>query len=119
LTELRQDAAMGARLLSRSPGFAASAILTLALGVGANVTIYGGLDAALLRPLPYPSPDRLVLVSETREDGGQNRPSVGAFLDWRSSPPGQRWRRNERQQEGWPRGAASARKPRWWSSRWR
>jgi predicted permease len=85
LDELRQDAAIGARLLVRSPGFAVVAILTLALGIGANTTIYSGLDAALLRPLPYPSPDRLVLVSETREDGGQNSSSGGAFLDWRSS----------------------------------
>jgi len=85
LGEVRQDAAMGARLLARSPGFAAVAILTLALGIGANVTIYGGLDAALLRPLPYPSPDRLVLVSETREDGGRNSTSGGAFLDWHDS----------------------------------
>jgi len=88
LGELRQDASMGARLLARSPGFAVVAILTLALGIGANVTIYGGLDAALLRPLPYPSPDRLVLVSETREDGGQNSTSGGAFLDWRASHQG-------------------------------
>jgi predicted permease len=85
LGELRQDASIGARLLARSPGFALVAILTLALGIGANVTIYSGLDAALLRPLPYPSPDRLVLVSETRADGGQNSTSGGAFLDWRSS----------------------------------
>jgi predicted permease len=88
LDELRQDASMGARLLVRSPGFAAVAILTLALGIGANTTIYSGLDAALLRPLPYPSPDRLVLVSETREDGGPNSSSGGAFLDWRASRSG-------------------------------
>lgn len=85
LGELRQDGSMGARLLVRSPGFAVVAILTLALGIGANTTIYSGLDAALLRPLPYPSPDRLVLVSETREDGGANSSSGGAFLDWRGS----------------------------------
>ena len=88
LGELRQDASMGARLLVRSPGFAVVAILTLALGIGANTTIYSGLDAALLRPLPYPSPDRLVLVSETREDGGANSSSGGAFLDWRESRGG-------------------------------
>ncbi len=88
LGELRQDAATGVRLLMRSPGFAVVAILTLAIGIGANTTIYSGLDAALLRPLPYPSPDRLVLVSETREDGGQNNSSGGAFLDWRGSHSG-------------------------------
>jgi predicted permease len=86
--ELRQDASMGARLLVRSPGFAAVAVLTLALGIGANTTIYSGLDAAVLRPLPYPSPSRLVLVSETREDGGRNSSSGGAFLDWRASRSG-------------------------------
>jgi predicted permease len=88
LGELRQDASIGTRLLLRSPGFAVVAIMTLALGIGANTTIYSGLDAALLRPLPYPSPDRLVLVSEAREDGVRNSTSGGAFLDWRSSHRG-------------------------------
>ena len=82
--ELWQDAGLGLRLLVRSPGFAAVAILTLALGIGANTAIYSVLDAVLLRPLPYPEPDRLMLVSETREDGGANSVSGGAFLDWRT-----------------------------------
>ena len=82
--ELRQDAALGLRLLVRSPGFAAVAILTLALGVGANTAIYSVLDAVLLRPLPYPEPDRLVMVSETLENGNPNSTSGGAFLDWRA-----------------------------------
>ena len=56
----------------------------LALGIGANTAIYSVLDAVLLRPLPYPEPDRLMLVSETREDGGPNSVSGGAFLDWRT-----------------------------------
>jgi predicted permease len=82
--ELRQDAALGLRLLARGPGFAAVAILTLALGVGANTAIYSVLDAVLLRPLPYPEPDRVVLVSETLENGNRNSSSGGAFLDWRT-----------------------------------
>jgi predicted permease len=82
--ELRQDASLGLRLLIRSPGFAAVAILTLALGIGANTAIYSVLDAALLRPLPYPEPDRLVMVSETIESGNRNSVSGGAFLDWRT-----------------------------------
>ncbi len=82
--ELRQDALLGLRLLGRSPGFAAVAILTLALGLGANTAIYSVLDAALLRPLPYPQPDRVVLVSETLESGSPNSTSGGAFLDWRT-----------------------------------
>src|SRR4029453_553355 len=81
---LRQDAALGLRLLRRSPGFAAVAILTLALGVGANTAIYSVLDAVLLRPLPYPEPDRVVMVSETVENGNPNNSSGGAFLDWRA-----------------------------------
>ena len=82
--ELRQDAALGLRLLRRAPGFAAVAILTLALGIGANTAIYSVLDAVLLRPLPYPQPDRVVMVSETLENGNPNSSSGGAFLDWRA-----------------------------------
>ncbi len=81
--ELLQDAALGLRLLARSPGFAVVAILTLALGIGANTAIYSVLDAVLLRPLPYPEPDRVMMVSEVRADGGANSVSGGAFLDWR------------------------------------
>ena len=52
-----RDVVIGCRLLRRSPGFAATAILTLALAIGANTAIYSVLDAVLLRPLPYPEPD--------------------------------------------------------------
>jgi predicted permease len=82
--EFRQDATLGVRLLFRSPGFATVAVLTLALGIGANTAIYSVLDAVLLRPLPYPEADRIVLVSETLENGNPNSSSGGAFLDWRT-----------------------------------
>lgn len=59
-TEIRR----GARRLLRTPGFAAVVVLTLALGVGANTAIFSVVDAVLLRPLPYPQPDRLVRVYE-------------------------------------------------------
>ena len=75
---------VGLRLLLRSPGFAAAAICTLALSIGANTAIYSLLDAVLLRPLPLPEPDRLALMWETRPDGGTNSASGGAFLDWRT-----------------------------------
>jgi predicted permease len=81
--ELRQDAIVGLRLLGRSPGFAVVSILTLALGIGANTAIFSALDAVLLRPLPYPAPDRLVEVFETLENGNPNSVSGGAYLDWR------------------------------------
>ena len=83
LGELLQDAGHGLRLLRRSPGFALVAILTLALGIGANTAIYSVLDAVILRPLPYPEPDRIVMVSETLENGNQNSVAGGVFLDWR------------------------------------
>ena len=83
VAELWQDASVGLRLLARAPGFAAVAILTLALGIGANTAIYSVIDAVLLRPLPYPHADRLMLVGETVEGGQINNVSGGAFLDWR------------------------------------
>ena len=81
--EIKQDAVIGLRLLGRSPGFAAVAILTLALGIGANTAIFSALDAVLLRPLPYPAPDRLVEVFERLENGNQNSVAGGAYLDWK------------------------------------
>jgi len=65
LENLIQDIGYGLRTLRKNPGFAAVAILTLALGIGANTTIFSLMNATLLRPLAFPNPDRLVLVWET------------------------------------------------------
>ncbi|WP_448993755.1 ADOP family duplicated permease [Luteitalea sp.] len=85
LDDAGRDVRLGLRLLARSPGFTATAVLTLALGIGANTAIYSLLDAVLFRPLPWPEPDRVALLWETRPDGGTNSTSGGAFLDWRAS----------------------------------
>jgi macrolide transport system ATP-binding/permease protein len=68
---LVQDVRIGARMLRKSPGFAITAVLTLSLGIAATVAIFGFVDSALIRPLPYPDPSRLAGVFETTQRGSQ------------------------------------------------
>src|SRR6185295_12324305 len=69
IEELRDDVRFAIRQLVRAPGFTAVAAITLALGIGVNSAIFALADAALLRPLPLPDPDRLVMVWESNDAG--------------------------------------------------
>lgn len=77
------DARYAARALVRTPGFALAAILTLALGIGANTALFAIVYGVLLRPLPYAEADKLYTVYQTSESFGRTRAAPLDFLDWR------------------------------------
>ncbi len=83
---LIQDLRYGVRMLLKQPGFTLIAVLTLALGIGANTAIFSVVNAVLLRPLPYAEPERLVAVWETnkKNPAGKSSVSYPNFFDWRT-----------------------------------
>jgi predicted permease len=82
---LWQDLRYGARMLRRNPGFAAVAILTLAIGIGANIVIFSVVNGILLKPLPFPDSQSVVTIWETFANRNVTRGTASAaeYLDWR------------------------------------
>ncbi|HET6170169.1 MAG TPA: ABC transporter permease, partial [Terracidiphilus sp.] len=82
MERLSQDLRYALRTLARSPGFTAIAVLTLALGIGANSAMFSVVQGVVLAPLPFPHPDRLVFLWERRPGVSQIDVSYANFQDW-------------------------------------
>ena len=86
MDNLLQDIRYGIRTLTRQPGFAATAILTLALGIGATTAIFSVVNAVVLRPMPFDAPERIMVVTNTNLKTGSRNTTISGpdFVDWRA-----------------------------------
>lgn len=78
-----QDVRYTARQLRRSPAFATAVVGTMALGIGASTALFSVVNGVLLRPLPFPDADRVVMLSETHPVTGRTRVAPAVYLDWK------------------------------------
>jgi predicted permease len=85
MNTLLQDIRYGIRTLAKTPGFTAIAILTLALGIGANSALFSVVNGVLLNPLPYPEPDKIISVYAKTSDFGHSSITYLNFLDWQKN----------------------------------
>src|SRR5215471_20601717 len=81
--DLARDLRLSARQLRRQPLFTCVAVVTLALGIGANSAVFSLIQSVLIRPLPYDHPERLVMMSESGPDIENRMISYPNFVDWR------------------------------------
>src|SRR6185437_1707221 len=80
---LFQDIRFGFRMLLKSPGFTTVAVVTLALGIGANTAMFSVINSVLLHSLPFANPSRLMVVWKTMTNGAPNAFSTPEFLEWK------------------------------------
>src|SRR5579863_5848784 len=85
LERFAQDLRYGLRMIRRNPGFAAVAVLTLALGIGANTAIFSIVNSVFLQPLPFPDANQVYLIGRTGNRIGGNSLSLPIYLAWQQN----------------------------------